>query len=172
LLALASAGALSAHGLGYSTGTLLVGRTTQVPHGHLVLLGWLGGVAAALAVLALAAAGARRTTCCPGVALRPLLSVQLAVYGWLEISERLLHGEPLMGLLTAPVLLGLLAQPLTAGTLVLLLAVTTRVVRRLLRRATRPVVPALASGARFAPAVRRPRLVLPPSGPRAPPVSA
>lgn len=172
LLALASAGALSAHAVGYSTATLLGRRAAEVSHGHLAVLGFLGGVAAAVGVLVLAAAGARRTTCCAGVALRPLLWAQVAVYAWLEVSERLLHGAPLLGLLTAPVLLGLAAQPLTAWTLVLLLTVTTSAARQLLRRPERLTVPARTDSPCTLPSLRRPRLVLPSSGSRAPPITA
>ena len=171
LLALACAGALSGHGVGYATGALLGGGAELVAHEHLQLLTWLWGVAGAVAILALAAAGARRASCCAGVRLRPLLSAQLAVYGWLEISERVLLGESLLGLLTAPVLLGLAAQPVTAWTLVLLLAAATRVARRLLRRLAPFVVPAPLR--RRSTGLRRPqrRLLVPSSGSRAPPIT-
>jgi hypothetical protein len=170
LVALASAGALSAHTLGYSSASVVSARGGDVPHGHLVLLGWLGGVAAAVAVLALAVAGARRASCCPELRLRALLAAQVGVYGWLEISERALQGEPMSGLLTTPVLLGLLAQPLTAWVLVVLLTATTAAVRRLVRRRARLVVPVPLRPVVPVPVRWAARLVLPPTGSRAPPV--
>ncbi|MEM1333798.1 MAG: hypothetical protein AAGG08_10095 [Actinomycetota bacterium] len=122
LVALAGAGSLTAHEVGYA----LAGSDGQVEHGHLTLLAPLVVVSLCLAgwlaaVRVLRAGGGTPPT------WQHLALAQTAVYVLLEFGERVLAGS-LGTIASPPVVAGLVLQPLVAFVAVLLLRVGERAV--------------------------------------------
>ena len=117
LLALAGAGTIAAHELGY----FVAPGDVSVSHRHLSLLAPV--VVMALCVTAwMSAVRILRTGGAQPPSLGLLAGVQVALYLALEVGERVVLGD-LASLLSAPVLLGLALQPAIAGIAVVLLRV-------------------------------------------------
>lgn len=140
LAALAAAGALGAHQLGY-----LVGDGGSVSHGYLGVVGPLVLLAASIAAWV---AGVRILRHDPGraPAFSTLAGVQIAVFLAMEVGERLSTGS-LASLLSSPVLLGLFLQPVVAFVALRLLDVGRELVEGWRDRRLLPVVVDLGADA-------------------------
>ncbi len=149
VLALASAGVLVGHVLGYGAAELL-GAASGVGHGHLDLLLDVA-VPLATAALALAAlADPRRDGGTSAVSYRRLVAVQTALYLALEFAEHLGAGHGLSTLATAPVVAGLLAQFVVA----IAIHAVVRGARGLVHRITEGLRAVTRTPVVLAPAVR------------------
>ena len=133
LAALASAGALGAHQVGY-----LVGDGGSVSHGYLGVVGPLVVLTAAVAAWV---AGVRILRHDPGRApgLEVLAGAQVGAFLAMEVGERLGSGS-LASLASTPVLVGLALQPLVAFVALRLLGVGRDLVASFRARRARRVV--------------------------------
>lgn len=121
VLALAGAGTIAAHELGYLVDPLTGGTSAQVSHAHLAVLGPLALFALCVAGWAAAVRVLRAGGGTPP-SWRHLAALQTGAYLALEVGERAVAGD-LESLASAPVALGLLLQPVIAWAAIRLLAV-------------------------------------------------
>lgn len=132
LAALAGAGALVGHEIGY-----LAAADAGAGHGHIA---WLMPIALGVAIVGFwaSAVSVLRRLPTPPPSIGALTAVQVAAYIVLEVGERAAgFGGSLFSL---PVLLGLLAQPLVAWAALRLLHAGRRVVEHLLTARLAPML--------------------------------
>lgn len=136
LLAVASAGVLGGHLLGYGAGSLL-GATTATHHGHLDPLVDVLVPLGSIALVAIALAQPERSGWGRGLTVPRLAGLQSLMYTALEWGERAAQGHGVAELASTPVVAGFVAQ--------LMIAVLVVWAVRLAWRAARPPAPMLSA---------------------------
>jgi len=112
LAALAGAGTIAAHELGYPVGPLLGSDASLVSHAHFAVLGPIALIALCIAGWSAAIRVLRAGGGTPP-AWHRLALLQVGAYLALEVGERVVAGD-LGSLVSAPVVLGLALQPAIA----------------------------------------------------------
>jgi len=142
LAALAGAGTIAAHELGYLIGPITGSDTSLVSHAHLAVLGPIALIALCVAGWSAALRVLRAGGGTPP-AWHRLTLLQVCAYLALEVGERVVARD-LGSLVSAPVVLGLALQPLIAWFAIRLLAAGAEALVRVFGASSpRPVAAAL-----------------------------